>query len=70
MTVFFFFFYSQDQGLSLISSGELKELPDLLSSEFSPLRPLLLLLGWDRYPHQGSGRELLETLWPDQVVFC
>ena len=35
--------------------------------EHAPLRPILLLLGWDRYPAVGSGKELLDTLWPLEV---
>jgi len=60
--------YFQLKGLQLISIGELEQLTELMSAtEYAPLRPLLLLLGWDRYPHNGSGQELLETLWTPEV---
>lgn len=29
-----------------------------------PLKPLLLLMGWDRNPDIGKGRHLLDILWP------
>lgn len=55
----------QEQGLSMIQAGNLQGLSDLLSPlELSPLKPLLLLLGWDRYPDHTTRRELLELLWP------
>ena len=48
--------------------GELGQLADLISApEYAPMRSLLLLLGWDRYPHSGSGQELLDTLWAPEV---
>lgn len=51
--------------MKLICSGRLDELSDLLQDPtFSPLKPLLLLLGWDRYPDIGSGQNLLDILWP------
>ena len=54
-----------DRGLQLIYTGKLQELSQLmLKPEFIPLRPVLLLLGWDRYATSGSGRELLDVLWP------
>lgn len=59
---------SQDIGLQLIRVGKLTELSQLLSQpEYAPLRPALLLLGWDVYVAEGSGKELTEALWPSQV---
>lgn len=58
----------QLKGLQLISIGELEQLRELMSTpEYAPMKPLLLLLGWDRYPHNGSGQELLDTLWTPEV---
>ena len=55
----------------MVQSGDFVELSVLLSPpELAPLKPLLLLLAWDRYSDRGSGSELLETLWPDQVRLC
>ena len=61
-----------DRGLQLIYTGKLQDLGQLLSKpEFVPLRPVLLLLGWDRYAASGSGKELLDALWPMEVgVWC
>lgn len=57
-----------DRGLHLIYTGKLRELSGLMmKSEFIPLRPVLLLLGWDRYVSTGSGKELLDVLWPMEV---
>ena len=48
--------------------GELGQLAELMSApEYAPMRSLLLLLGWDRYPHTGSGQELLDALWTPEV---
>jgi len=48
--------------------GKLEQLAELMSAtEYAPMRSLLLLLGWDRYPHSGSGQELLDTLWTPEV---
>lgn len=58
----------QDKGLQLVFTGNLSELSQLMSHpEHAPLRPLLLLLGWDRYPTAGSGKGLLDALWPSEV---
>ena len=57
-----------DNGLQLVFTGKLPDLSLLmLRPEYVPLRPLLLLLGWDRYSAAGSGRELLDSLWPMEV---
>ena len=57
-----------ERGLQLICTGKLQELsPLMLKAEFIPLRPVLLLLGWDRYLAAGSGKELLDVLWPMEV---
>lgn len=49
--------------------GELEQLAELVSApEYAPMRSLLLLLGWDRYPHSGSGQELLNALWTPEVI--
>ena len=49
--------------------GRLKEVSELLSKpEYTPLRPILLLLGWDVYVAEGSGKELTDALWPSQVT--
>lgn len=57
-----------DRGLHFIYTGKLQELAWLMMKpEFIPLRPVLLLLGWDRYASMGSGRELLDVLWPMEV---
>ena len=51
--------------------GRIQEVSQLLSKpEFSPLRPLLLLLGWDVYVAEGSGKALTEALWPSPVCVC
>ena len=58
----------QELGLQLICAGQLDELSQLMSRpEYAPLRPALLLLGWDKYLAEGSGKELMEALWPSQV---
>ena len=55
----------QERGLQLISSSQWEGLTRLLNyADLFPLRPLLLLLGWDRNPDVGSGKELLDALWP------
>ena len=60
-----------ERGLHLVYTGKLQELSDLMSKpEHVPLRPLLLLLGWDRYSATGSGKELLDSLWPMEVCMC
>ena len=57
-----------DNGLQLIFTGKLSELSEEMSQlEYVPLRPLLLLLGWDRYNAVGSRRELLDSLRPKEV---
>lgn len=57
-----------DRGLHFIYTGNLQELANLMSKpEYVPLRPVLLLLGWDRYAATGSGKELLDALWPMEV---
>ena len=57
-----------DNGLQLVFTGKLSELSQrMLRPEYVPLRPVLLLLGWDRYSATGSGRELLDSLWPMEV---
>lgn len=57
-----------DRGLTFILTGNLRELSNLMSkTEYVPLRPVLLLLGWDRYAATGSGKELLDVLWPMEV---
>lgn len=57
-----------ERGLQLIYTGKLQELSRLMMTpEFIPLRPVLLLLGWDRYTAVGSGKELLDVLWPMEV---
>ena len=58
----------QDIGLQLIRVSRLDEVSQLLSQpELAPLRPALLLLGWDIYLTEGSGKELTVALWPTQV---
>lgn len=55
-------------GLQLIRVGQLNEVSQLLSQpEYAPLRPVLLLLGWDVFVAEGSGKELTEALWPSQA---
>ncbi len=57
-----------ERGLQLIHTGHVQEVTRLLECpEFIPLRPVLLLLGWDRYNAAGSGKELLDALWPMEV---
>ena len=57
-----------ERGLQLICTGHLQEVARLMDRiEFIPLRPVLLLLGWDRYSAVGSGKELLDALWPMEV---
>ena len=57
-----------DSGLQLVFTGKLPELSQqMMRPEYVPLRPVLLLLGWDRYSAAGSGRELLDSLWPMEV---
>lgn len=57
-----------DNGLQLVFTGKLSDLSQrMLRPEYVPLRPVLLLLGWDRYSAAGSGRELLDSLWPMEV---
>ena len=57
-----------DNGLQLVFTGKLAELSkQMLRPEYVPLRPVLLLLGWDRYSAAGSGKELLDSLWPMEV---
>ena len=52
----------------MICQGKLDELSQLLSQPIhTPLRPILLLLGWDKYPSSSIGKNLLETLWPSEV---
>ena len=59
---------TQEIGLQLIRVGRLEEVAQLLSKpEYVPLRPALLLLGWDVYVAEGSGKELTEAIWPSQV---
>ena len=42
------------------------KLAELISDPvYSCIKPLLLLLGWDRYPDVGSGQKLLDILWPE-----
>ena len=58
-----------DTGLQLVYTGKLQELSQLMSRpEYVPLRPILLLLGWDRYSAVSSGKELLDALWPMEVL--
>ena len=58
-----------DNGLQMVFTGKLPELSQrMLRPEYVPLRPVLLLLGWDRYSAAGSGRELLDSLWPMEVT--
>ena len=60
-----------DNGLQLVFTGKLAELSQAMEQpEYVPLRPALLLLGWDRYSASGSGRELLDSLWPMEVSEC
>lgn len=57
-----------DNGLQLVFTGQLSNLSQqMMQPEYVPLRPVLLLLGWDRYSAMGSGRELLDSLWPMEV---
>ena len=57
-----------ERGLQLVCTGHLEAVSRLLDrTEFIPLRPVLLLLGWDRYNATGSGKELLDALWPMEV---
>ena len=52
--------------LKAISSGSTDKLAELISDPvYSCIKPLLLLLGWDRYPDVGSGQKLLDILWPE-----
>lgn len=52
----------------MIRVGQLNEVSQLLSQpEYAPLRPVLLLLGWDIFIAEGSGKELTEALWPSQA---
>ena len=58
-----------NRGLQLIHTGKLQDLSKLMmQAEFVPLRPVLLLLGWDRCAAMGSGKELLDSLWPMEVT--
>ena len=56
----------QDAGLKAISSGSTDKLADIFTDPMlACIKPLLLLLGWDRYPDVGSGQKLLDILWPE-----
>lgn len=60
-----------DNGLQLVFTGKLPELSrQMMQLEYVPLRPVLLLLGWDRYSAAGSGKELLDSLWPMEVTIA
>ena len=57
-----------DNGLQLVFTAKLSDLSqEMMQPEYVPLRPVLLLLGWDRYSAVGSGKELLDSLWPMEV---
>ncbi len=57
-----------ESGLQLVLTGQLSEVAALMNKrEWLPLRPIMLLLSWDKYPAAGSGRELLDVLWPVEV---
>lgn len=61
----------QEVGLQLVYAGQVNKLSSLTSRpEYAPLRPILLLLGWDVFPAKGSGKEFTEALWPSQVYTC
>jgi zinc finger FYVE domain-containing protein 26 len=58
-----------DVGLKLITNGQLDKLVELMEdSTYHRLKPLLLLLGWDRYSDTGSGQKLLNILWPSSDI--
>lgn len=58
-----------ETGLQLVFTGQLQDLSEMmLRQEYTPLRPILLLMGWDKYPAVGSGKELLDVLWPVEVL--
>lgn len=51
--------------MQTISSGRLEELGRVLEDPMlSRIKPLLILIGWDRYLDIGSGQKLLDILWP------
>lgn len=60
----------------MVSSGNMEELSGVRDDlSLMPLRPLLLLLGWDRSPDIGNGSQVLEVLWPHAqaevlIVYC
>lgn len=57
-----------ESGLQLVLTGQLSEVVTLMNrQEWLPLRPIVLLMSWDKYPAVGSGKELLDVLWPVEV---
>ncbi len=57
-----------ESGLQLVLTGQLTEVATLMErQECLPLRPIMLLMGWDKYHAAGSGKELLDVLWPVEV---
>lgn len=58
-----------EAGLQLVLTKQLQDLSDMIHHpDHTPLRPVLLLMGWDKYPAVGSGKELLDVLWPAEVL--
>ena len=58
----------QKLSLQLIREKKLGELQTLLQPpEFSLLRPLLVLLGWELCNNLEEASQLLHTLWVDMV---
>lgn len=63
--------FLQESGLQLIRQGEFSKLASLLSPpEFAPLRPLLVLLGWEQCTDCDGVSTLLTKLWADHVSVC
>ena len=57
-----------EAGLQLVLTGQLQDLSGLMErQECTLLRPIMLLMGWDKYSAVGSGKELLDMLWPSEV---
>ena len=58
----------QETSLILIETGQLARLQSLLCPpELAPLRPLVVLVGWDKCADTATAADLLNTLWNPQV---
>ncbi|KAL5009258.1 hypothetical protein ScPMuIL_014839 [Solemya velum] len=59
-----------ETGLNMIKLGHFDSLLHLVGpKELHPLKPLLLLLGWQYCYECSEARQLLDTLWDNQI-FC